>query len=214
MEKNSEQNLNEIIGLLQPFLRASLVLENVPNWNSLLDQTCANELQEIYSDKVTLVGVDFSESPIPNCKAEALFKVTLLKNPKGFDLEAWQDEHLSYLHDAVSFSWELPKTPATDGLDLTFGDNSGVECFIVDEETRTTEKGADFSEKGESPADCAWITIVGMSDLERGELFDFLKENWAEDVANMAEIESNLTGDWKLAVRGGLTCRSFKRDKT
>lgn len=200
-KKDAEKNLGKIVNLLQPFLRANLVLENLANYQSLFDTASANEQHEIQSENVTLVGVDFSDGPIPKCKAETIFEVGLSKNPKRLDLDQWQDEN-SYLYDAVSFSWDVPRTAETEGMDFTFGDNSGVEAFIIDETARLPEKEID--ENSEVRDDCATVNIAGMSAAEREELLGFLKEHWSEEVANMAEIESMPKGDWNLTVRGGM----------
>ena len=125
-----EGNIKKISGLLQPFLKASLVLDNISNWKDLIDEACVDEWQEIAAESVSLVGVDFFDSPVPRCKAEAIFSVTLIKNLESKIFKRWQDEN-SYLYDALVFSWDIPKTGALEDLDLTSGTHLGAECFVV-----------------------------------------------------------------------------------
>ena len=67
-KKGRERNIKKILGLLQPFLRASLVLENVSNWKNLIDKACVDEWEEITAEYVSLVGVDFLIVLYPGAK--------------------------------------------------------------------------------------------------------------------------------------------------
>ena len=46
-KKDGEENLQKIIALLQPYLRASLVLDNISNWDQLFDAAQIDDSHEI-----------------------------------------------------------------------------------------------------------------------------------------------------------------------
>jgi hypothetical protein len=64
------------------------------------------------------------------CKAEAVFEVEVTDEFSSTDLEDWQDSNGPF-SQAVTFYWNIPECPATEDLDLTSGDNQGVECVLV-----------------------------------------------------------------------------------
>ena len=121
--EKSEKNQAKAVALLQPFVKARLVFGNIDNADDLF-----GSLEEVESDNVRLVAVDFSSSPFPRCKAEADFKVDLVKNPETVDFLEWESEN-SLLSDAVVFYWDVERNDATEDLDFTYGDHLGVECF-------------------------------------------------------------------------------------
>jgi hypothetical protein len=131
-DSNKNENVNAIIELLGEYVGARFIASNINNWEELFADPEGEGLIEIESSTVKVVGIDFDSSPIPLCKAEATFRVNVTKEFSSFDFENWQEDNGRFT-DAVTFYWNIPETPAIEGLDFTAGDNSGVECIVLDE---------------------------------------------------------------------------------
>jgi hypothetical protein len=107
-EKGKERNLPEVTALLNPYLRASFVLEQLPG----AEQLFANpehlpRSPEFKATALKLVGVNFSEGPLPSCKLEAEFELPITLKFKEMDLRKWQHQH-GLLSKALCFYWEVP----------------------------------------------------------------------------------------------------------
>ena len=88
----------------------------------------------VYEAKsVHVAGLDFSSGPIPLCKAEAIFKVSVTDKFEETDLDDWQCENDVFTSGLV-FLWKLPPNDMTDDLDLTMESHCGAECLVVDDE--------------------------------------------------------------------------------
>ena len=77
------------------------------------------------SHSCLLAGIDFSHEPLPLCKVEAVFEVPLRKGVSKEDVVDWGEDEL---FSAVVFYWNLEDF---EDLDLTVGDHSGCEAYIL-----------------------------------------------------------------------------------
>jgi hypothetical protein len=192
-ESNKSTNNKKIILLLEPYLKAALVLDNVTNWETLFGSNLDDPSPVIEAEKIKLVGIDFSAEPIPMCQAEASFKVQLIKNPATFDLEEWQFENAP-LSAAVSFRWDVKRNSDTEDLDFTFGDHQGVDCALI-EEGASVKK---FEKKKSEPAviemEYAEIQIKGMREKDQELILSFLETYWASSIKNLEDLK-NLKGN-------------------
>jgi hypothetical protein len=134
-EKDKENNTGEIIKLLKSFVSMHFVPTNVGGWEELFVNAGdggSPPSEAICYEAIWLnvVGIDFSVSPIPRCRAEAVFRVPVTENYfKIKDLDEWQENH-DFFHGGVIFGWKIPRTRATESLDFTFANHSGCECFV------------------------------------------------------------------------------------
>jgi hypothetical protein len=136
-DSNKNENLDAIIGLLSKYVSARFIPSNISNWEELFayskdDGIADTGFTEVESEDVKLVGIDFELSPIPLCKAEATFRVDVTDEFSSTDLNEWQESNGPFT-DGVVFYWRIPETPPLEGLDFTAGDNSGVECIVLDD---------------------------------------------------------------------------------
>ena len=129
-DSNKNDNIDAIIGLLSKYVRARFIASNINNWEELFPDPENLGFIEIESTSVKVVGIDFGRTPIPFCKAEATFTVNVSHEFSSINLDDWQEEN-GRLTDGVVFYWDIPETNGTVGLDLTGGDNSGVECVAL-----------------------------------------------------------------------------------
>ena len=129
--KNPVGNLEKIINLLSPFVGARFLPANLANWEELFVDSEGEGMVEIAATSVNVVGIEFKESPIPICKAEAYFEVKVTREFATTDLEEWQNNN-SRFTDGVAFFWNVPMQGDLEDLDFTFGDNQGVECSAVE----------------------------------------------------------------------------------
>lgn len=130
LSANQEQNFALAATQLSPFLGASFVSENIPGLNRFFVEPQHGEFQAY---KTKIAGLDFSESPIPLCKAEGYFSIPL---SPGVDLDSLYEHLDSYdynvLTDAVCFFWSIEEF-GIENYDLTFASHSGCECWILEE---------------------------------------------------------------------------------
>ncbi len=126
-DKDADGNLDEIIELLSPYVGARFIASNISGWEELFADFDGSGLCEIESSELRVVGIDFSEDPIPICKAEASFNVPVTRAFEATDLDEWQEDNGRFT-DAVIFYWNVPRGDETEDLDFTCGDNQGVEC--------------------------------------------------------------------------------------
>jgi len=127
-ERNPETNFSKISNLLTPYLYGLFVAENLMDYEEVFSRQGFAEFPHC---RLLLSGVDYAEGPLPRVKTEAVFKVSCSQDIEHFDLEQWLEENGGYLSDCVSFGWNIPDVEV---LDLTFGDNQGVEAFFVQSE--------------------------------------------------------------------------------
>lgn len=130
-ESDKDGNIEEVIGLLDKYVGSRFIASNICNWEELFVDDEGGGLLEIESSAVRVVGIDFSHSPIPLCKAEATFIVDVSESFLSENLEDWQESNGPFT-DGVAFYWDIPRTDETEDLDFTVGDNSGVECIVLD----------------------------------------------------------------------------------
>ncbi len=147
---DADGNLDEIIELLSPYVGARFIASNISGWEELFADFDGSGLCEIESSEVRVVGIDFSDGPIPMCKAEANFDVPVTGSIESADLDEWQEDNGRFT-DAVIFYWNVPRSDETQDLDFTCGDNQGVEC-IVSEGSNSKEKNLDFYNESETGA--------------------------------------------------------------
>ena len=98
-------------------------------WEEFFNEESYGEFE---AAKINVVGIDFSEKPIPMCKVEAWFDVPLKEGILKNDVIKWNEENLdNHLTDAVIFFWDLDEIEELEELDLTVGDHNGCEAEIV-----------------------------------------------------------------------------------
>lgn|GEM_PF-948675 len=136
--KNQKKNMGEIIKLLTPYVGAAFVAPALNDWEELFTGPRNEEVPEYPAVKIHVVGIDFKAKPIPKCRAEAWFEVSVVTDFDNIDLDAWQEEHGARLYDGVCFSWEIPRNAATEDLDFTYGDHLGVEAMVVQQIPEST----------------------------------------------------------------------------
>ena len=128
-ESDSEQNVEKIIKELSPFVGGRFVADNLDGWEEFFNEESYGEFE---AAKINVVGIDFSEKPIPMCKVEAWFDVPLKEGILKNDVIKWNEENLdNHLTDAVIFFWDLDEIEELEELDLTVGDHNGCEAEIV-----------------------------------------------------------------------------------
>jgi hypothetical protein len=115
------KNHKSIIELLQPFLKALFLMENLHNSYEIFEDT---NLLEIQAHKVILVDVNFEKGSIPTCRSEAYYSLKIKDKFNSIDLSAWQEKNSSFT-DAISFYWDLK----LHDFDSCFSTHSGVECI-------------------------------------------------------------------------------------
>lgn len=115
---------------LSGHLRAMFLLQNIANAAEIFDFDELGEDSEIPAQEISLVAVDFSAYPIPLCKSEAYFLLPVSSKFTDIDLAEWQERN-GFLFDAITFYWDFDDIEAT-GLDLSFGNHSGVECIVIE----------------------------------------------------------------------------------
>lgn len=126
--EDSEGNLENIIGLLAPFVEAFFLPENLASWDKIFADPSGVGSPEHKAFAVMVKGIDFKYSPIPLCKAEALFKVEInLGYRMVSDIEEWQRNN-GFFTGCLTFRWNIPLTKKTDGLDFSQGGHAGCEC--------------------------------------------------------------------------------------
>ena len=128
-KKNPEGNIEEIIKLLSPFVRARFIPSNISNWEELFKYP-ENEEVEVDATSVKVVGIQFEDSPIPSCKAEAYFDIKVTDQFSKTDLSEWQDQNDPFT-DALVFYWDFPNNGDLEDLDFTFDGHQGAECIVV-----------------------------------------------------------------------------------
>lgn len=129
-EEDPDANEDRILELLAPFVTALFLPSNISNWEQLFDDPDASGVPEYTARAVRLLGVDFSNTPIPSCSAEAIFDVAVTE---GFDevedLLEWQEDNDQF-SSGIIFGWVVPRTDDTEDLDFTSGNHSGCECVV------------------------------------------------------------------------------------
>ena len=169
----------QVIDLLSPYIKARFVLDNLSKWDSFF---AADYGTEVEAFEVRIVELDFASSPIPKCKAEAKFTLSLLVDPEKCDFDLWQEEHSNF-YDGVSFYWDIERNEKTEGLDFTFGDNQGVECIPA------TQKNT-VNTSNPSSSNLTFINLIGLSPKDRGNLIEFLVDLWTDEVKNIEAIKA------------------------
>ncbi|MEK9696042.1 MAG: hypothetical protein VW270_09770 [Candidatus Poseidoniales archaeon] len=130
-EANSGESNQEIVDLLTKYVGARFVGENIPDWQELFEEDSYGEFE---SYKKSIAGFDFSENPIPLCKAEAWFEIQLKDGKSKSDLEKHLEEQGAELNDCLAFFWIFEDNEDLEDLDLTFGDHKGSESIFVEED--------------------------------------------------------------------------------
>lgn len=125
--QDKDKNIEKIINLIEPYLNANFVITALNDWDKIFVETEGYQL-EAAATKMKLVGVDFSENPIPQCKAEAWFEIPIYNYITNQEIDEWQDESGSSLTDALIFRWNIDQ----DDLDFSCGYNLGVEVVMLD----------------------------------------------------------------------------------
>lgn len=180
--RDRDRNADQVASLLQPYLGALFLVEELANWKSLFASGGSRKSREIPASSVRLVGVDFSEGPIPRCRAEAEITVDLRVNPAEVDFDEWQN-HNSRFYDAVSFFWSVNKS---DGQQIVYliGDHLGLECVpIVDAAKVRDEQAPKTTSFGSVHLHCP-------AGEPKDELLKFL-EAWSEDITNLSAITAS-----------------------
>ena len=165
-EEDKEGNLNQILDLLSEYVGARFLPSNINEWEELFEDQDGNGIPEIEARQVRVVGIDFSSSPIPKCKAEAIFDVEVTNQFLSTDLDEWQESNSPFT-DAVVFYWNIPKNQSTEDLDFTAGDNQGVECVCVDQNPFENSGELSASDDMEWQINAGWETRKGNKSICR-----------------------------------------------
>jgi hypothetical protein len=121
--EDSEKNLNQVIKLMEPFVKAWFVPAGIFDSEDIFpDQS------DIDAVKINVVGIDFSKEPFPLCKVEAWFDVPVSETFSSLDIDDWQNETGQYFYQAISFGWVVPSEEG-EPLIFTYGNHQGVECI-------------------------------------------------------------------------------------
>ena len=121
-EEDPEKNYDRIVESLSPYIGGRFVADNLFDWEHYFDDVSDGEFEAI---EVNVAGIDFSHEPLPLCKVEAVFEVPLRKGVSKEDVVDWGEDEL---FSAVVFYWNLEDF---EDLDLTVGDHSGCEAYIL-----------------------------------------------------------------------------------
>lgn len=123
--RDSKANHDSMVKLLEPYVYAYFIPHSIRGSEELFECPSGDALEEIRAHKIRLVGVDFSISPIPLAKAEALFYVPVKSAFYQItDLESWQDENDLFVSGIV-FGWDIPEVDCG-----SMGDHRGAECVL------------------------------------------------------------------------------------
>lgn len=129
-EAEPQGNLEEVIKLVSPFVGGRFVADNLAGWRDLLTEDTFGEFE---ASRLRVVGVDFSNTPIPLCKVEGWFDLPLKDGVSQSDVDRWIDEnHNGELFSALSFYWDFDN-PKLDDLDLTVADHMGAEAVVIND---------------------------------------------------------------------------------
>lgn len=206
-KKGAEEHHDKIAELLSPYVIAKFLPANISGWEELFADPDGHGQPEFAAVSVRVAGVDFSATPIPKCKAEAIFRVPVTE---GFgeceDFDTWQEEN-DYFASGISFGWNVPRTAATEEIDLMFGDHSGCECVVeyqgVEEDwpgvsvgpaaagRKTGRKKTVEREAAPESTESAHRTVIikGLTPNDRQQLVELLREGYQDELANLPEIE-------------------------
>ena len=122
--KDPEGNLHEILKLINPFIRAWFVPAALSDSEDIFpDQS------DFAAIKIRVVGIDFSASSFPLCRAEAWFEVPVSELFTSTDIEERENDTGEYFYQAISFGWEIPSLIGGDPHIFTYGNHQGVECI-------------------------------------------------------------------------------------
>lgn len=130
-------NQGKIIELLNAYIGAVFVADNIFGWEDVFASTGDEGFSEWESFDVKIVGIDFSNSPIPLCKAEAYFDLPMKADFDFETIDSWLEENGATLSDAIGFNWnKIPRNKKTRDLDFTQGSHQGVECVPIFGDTK------------------------------------------------------------------------------
>lgn len=125
--ENGGECTDEVMGKLAPFVGATFSADNLEGWEEYFSDIDGGECE---ASKVRVVGLDFTDGPIPLCRAEAWFDVPLKAGVSTQAVSDWAANDLEgAIYMAISFCWEIEGEGVED-LDLTSGDHSGAEGHI------------------------------------------------------------------------------------
>ncbi len=125
--EGADKNADQILKLIQPYVRAWFVPAAISDSEDLFpDQS------DFSAKKINVVGVDFSTDHFPLVKAEAWFDVPVSELFAETDLEERQNDTGEYIHQAISFGWEIPSSSGEDPHVFTYGNHQGVEGIYVE----------------------------------------------------------------------------------
>jgi hypothetical protein len=126
--ERSEKNADQILKLIQPYVRAWFVPAAISDSEDLFP-----DLSDVNATKINVIGVDFSSGPFPLCKAEAWFNVSVTEIFTKTDLEVRQNDTGEYFHQAISFGWEIPSLSGGEPYVFTYGNHLGVEGIYLEQ---------------------------------------------------------------------------------
>jgi hypothetical protein len=113
-----------LLKLIEPFVRAWFVPAGLVDSEDIFPNQ-----SDVDAIKIRVVGIDFSTTPFPLCKAEAWFDVPVSVNFTTSDLEEWQANTGEYFYFAISFGWEIPSLSSGDPYKFTYCNHLGAECI-------------------------------------------------------------------------------------
>ncbi|MBM4230904.1 MAG: hypothetical protein FJ184_09170 [Gammaproteobacteria bacterium] len=186
-----DRNAGQVAALLQPYLSAIFLVGELANWKSLFACDSSGRSPETHASSIRIVGVDFGESPIPRCRAEAEVTVDLRVNPNEVDFNEWQENNARF-YDAVSFFWSINKSGGKK-IDYLVGDHLGLECVPI------IDAAAVRDEEAPNTTSFGGVRLYCPVGKPRDELLKFL-EAWSDDITNLSAVMASTSDQLELLL--------------
>jgi hypothetical protein len=130
---DADSNLEKVIALLEPYVVAYFVSENIRGSEGLFGHVSGSGARpvKIKAKYIKLLGVDFAVNPLPLATAEALFDIPVTSAFERIkDLEKWQQKN-DMFECGLMFGWDIPLLSQGRQLDLMCGCHEGVQCVLT-----------------------------------------------------------------------------------
>lgn len=124
-DENGNQSNSKICNILNDLITCNFLAENMSGWENYFVNI---DYGEFKAEKVTVLGVDFTDQTLPSIRAEAWIKVQLKEGISDEQLDEWIETEWG-LVSGIMWSWDLPNE---NDLDLFMEENKGVEAVWVE----------------------------------------------------------------------------------
>lgn len=171
-EENGGRSTPEICSLINSFIVCNFLAENMSGWDEFF---ASENFGEFEAEKVTVVGVEFSDESLPLIRAEAWINVQLKEDVTDDALDEWCEAEWG-LVSGIMWSWNLPNE---DDLDLSMEENTGAEAVWAEQtapESGTQQQISDGDtvhinagwEKRDDRYICRWMVV--WQNIDNGTL--------------------------------------------